>query len=88
MRPEDAGLVVNKNDGHDTTLTASVQTAGYLEDSHVLHGDAGNLAAFLYRLQQAEPACYQRIRSTVRMATSFLTTSTLPRVPSIRGGFC
>ena len=56
---------------HDTTLTAPVRTAGYLEDGRVLHGDAGNLAAFLYRLRQTQPACYQRIRSTVRMATSF-----------------
>ena len=56
---------------HDTTLAAPVRTAGYLEDSRLLHGDAGNLAAFLYRLRQTQPGCHQRIRSTVRMAASF-----------------
>ncbi|HQU45415.1 MAG TPA: AAA family ATPase [Pirellulales bacterium] len=66
---------------HDTTLAAPVRTAGYLEDSRVLHGDAGNLAAFLYRLQQTQAACYQRIRSTIRMATSFFDDFSLAPRP-------
>lgn len=66
---------------HDTTLTAPVRTAGYLDDNRALHGDAGNLAAFLYRLEQTQPGCYQRIRSTVRMAAPFFDDFSLAPRP-------
>jgi predicted ATPase len=56
---------------HDTTLTAPVRMAGFIEDNRVLRGDAGNLAAFLYRLQQTQPVRYKQVRSTVRLAAPF-----------------
>jgi predicted ATPase len=56
---------------HDTTLTASIRSAGYIEDNRQLHGDGGNLAAFLYRLKMMNKNAYARIVSTVRMCAPF-----------------
>ncbi len=57
---------------HDTTLTASIRSAGYIEDNRQLHGDARNLAAFLYRIKKTNKNVYQRIVSTVRLCAPFL----------------
>ena len=56
---------------HDTTLTASVRSAAYVEDNRFLRSDGNNLAAFLYRLQQVQPKAYGHIRSTVRLVAPF-----------------
>jgi len=54
----------------DTATTAAVRRTGYIHDNRVLHSDAGNLAAFLYRLKNsadpAEHVAYGRIVATIR----------------------
>src|SRR5207302_1848571 len=53
---------------HDTSATARVRLYGYVGDNRPLMPDAGNLAAFLYRLQDHDQgATYDRIVSTVRL---------------------
>jgi predicted ATPase len=57
---------------HDTSSTARVQQFGYVGDNRPLLPDGGNLAAFLYRLQnQDQGFAYQRIVSTVRMIAPY-----------------
>jgi predicted ATPase len=49
-----------------------VQQFGYIGDNALLLPDAGNLAAFLYRLEyQDHGAAYKRIVSTIRMIAPF-----------------
>jgi predicted ATPase len=56
---------------HDTSPSAKVKQTGDLEDNKVLQPDAGNLAAFLYRLQQTKPDHFQNIEDTVRQIAPF-----------------
>ncbi len=57
---------------HDTSDAAPVRQYGYVGDSHPLRHDAGNLAAFLYRLkQEPEPTTYHRIVTTIRLIAPF-----------------
>jgi len=51
---------------HDTSATSRMKQTGDLHENHRLESDAGNLAAFLYRLQEKDLSYYQLIRSTVR----------------------
>lgn len=53
---------------HDTSLNARVRGQGYLEDNRYLRSDGGNLAAFLYRLQQDSGtlAYYEKIERYIR----------------------
>ena len=37
---------------HDTSSNAKIRGQGYIEDNQYLNSDAGNLAAFLYRLRE------------------------------------
>lgn len=44
---------------HDTSVSARVRGQGYIEDNRYLKSDAGNLAAFLYRLKEnSDTAAY------------------------------
>lgn len=52
---------------HDTSDAANVKRTGALNDNLFLRSDAGNLAAFLYRLQTHHRAEYDRIRDAVRL---------------------
>jgi predicted ATPase len=57
---------------HDTSSTARVRQAGYIGDSRLLMYDAGNLAAFLYRLKSADDTtAYRRIVGTVQLIALF-----------------
>lgn len=57
---------------HDTSATARIKQAGYVDDNRFLRADAGNLAAFLLNLRDAFPDNYQRIVDTIqRVLTSF-----------------
>src|SRR5712692_3248149 len=56
---------------HDTSETAPVRKHCYIEDGQYLRSDAGNLAAFLYRLQQQQRAYYARIVKTIRQVAPF-----------------
>lgn len=46
---------------HDTSPSAKVKQTSDLNDNATLRGDAGNLAPFLYRLQETEPKAYHKI---------------------------
>ncbi len=52
---------------HDTSRQASVRRSHYIEDAKYLRDDAGNLAAYLYAMEQTRPDCYRRIMETVRL---------------------
>jgi predicted ATPase len=57
---------------HDTSATARVRQYGYIGDNRWLMPDGGNLAAFLYRLQnQDQGVAYRRIVNTIRMIAPF-----------------
>ncbi len=46
---------------HDTSLTAEVRNKSYIEDNRYLKSDGGNLAAFLFNIQENYPKYYDRI---------------------------
>lgn len=56
---------------HDTSRNAPPKQTGELDDNERLRSDAGNLAAFLYRLQETDTASYRDIVETVRMMAPF-----------------
>lgn len=56
---------------HDTSSSARVKQTGDVDDNRRLHPDAGNLAAFLYRLQQKHPGHFKNIEDTVRQIAPF-----------------
>jgi predicted ATPase len=56
---------------HDTSALARVKQKGDLQDNTVLRSDAGNLAAFLYRLQETRPDILSNIKGIVRMVAPF-----------------
>ena len=56
---------------HDTTATAGVRHKGQLNDNEYLRAGAENLAAFLYRIREANPTNYKQIRDIVRLAAPF-----------------
>ena len=56
---------------HDTSSTAHIRQKGDIDNNRFLMSDGGNLAAFLYKLQQKEPDCYQRIVGTIRQIAPF-----------------
>lgn len=56
---------------HDTSGTAPVKQTGKLSDNARLRSDAGNLAAFLYRLQQRHGDSYRNVTDAVRLVAPF-----------------
>ncbi len=56
---------------HDTSSSAKVKQLGHVDDNQTLRTDAGNLAAFLFLLQEKEPERYRNIVDTVRMVAPF-----------------
>lgn len=56
---------------HNTSSTARIRNKWDLNDGRWLKEDAGNLAAFLFRLQQMEPKYYDRIVNTIRLILPF-----------------
>ncbi len=57
---------------HDTSPTSHIRGKGYIEDNKFLRHDAGNLAAFLYRLLQTHPDHYKRIVATIQQIAPFI----------------
>lgn len=51
---------------HDTSSEAKIRNKGYIGDNSYLRSDAGNLAAFLYMLQEAHAEDYRLIIQTLR----------------------
>ncbi len=56
---------------HNTSETARIRQKWSVDESAWLKEDAGNLAPFLFRLRREEPAYYQRIIRTIRLALPF-----------------
>ena len=56
---------------HDTSSSTAVKQTGDLHDNRFLKADAGNLAAFLYRLQEKTPDHFKNIEDTVRQVAPF-----------------
>jgi predicted ATPase len=56
---------------HDTSSTSNFRLNGDINRNRSLEGDGGNLAAVLYKIQQTEPECYQRIVGTIRQIAPF-----------------
>ena len=56
---------------HDTSRTSVMKRSGPLHDNQFLREDAGNLAAFLFLLQEKHPASFRRIEMTVRSIAPF-----------------
>jgi predicted ATPase len=57
---------------HDTTATAAVRRAGYIEDNRGLRHDSANLAAMLYLYRQTRPPIYRRILGSLRQVAPFI----------------
>ncbi|MFL6290748.1 MAG: AAA family ATPase [Thermoanaerobaculia bacterium] len=72
---------------HDTSPTARARQYGYIGDNRWLMPDAGNLAAFLFRLrEQNGGAVYKRIVSTIRLIAPFFDDFDLePAEPNKKG---
>ncbi len=56
---------------HDTSDTAAMRRTCSVRDNEWLRPDGGNLAAFLYLLQEEEPDTYDLICETVRLVAPF-----------------
>lgn len=56
---------------HDTSDQAAVKRFGPIGDNRALRRDAGNLAAFLYRLRETDVPSYERIVSAIRLVAPF-----------------
>jgi len=62
---------------HDTSDAARAKQTGDLHDNAYLRPDAGNLAAFLYRLRKTQPDAYRNITEVVRLVAPFFGSFTL-----------
>jgi len=56
---------------HDTSDTANVKRLQAINDNVKLRQDAGNLAAFLYRVKKTSPKHYKFILNTIRQVAPF-----------------
>lgn len=56
---------------HDTSTTAAMRRDQYLHEWRELKPDAGNIAAFLYRLRQTDKDRYAEIRYHVRLVAPY-----------------
>ena len=56
---------------HDTSGTAAVRGPSDVNDNRFLRPDAGNLAAFLYGLQEAHPDHFRNIEDTFRQIAPY-----------------
>jgi predicted ATPase len=56
---------------HDTSETASIRLSQDVDRTRFLLSTGGNLASFLFMLQQEFPAHYQRIVTTIRLAVPY-----------------
>ncbi len=66
---------------HDTSDSALVKKVHDINDNRFLKPDAGNLAAFLLRLQKSGQEHYEAIRDTVRMVAPFFDDFILHPMP-------
>lgn len=57
---------------HDTSARARIRQKWRIDDSRYLKEDAGNLGAFLLRLQEEQPAFFKRIVEVIRQVVPFV----------------
>ena len=65
---------------HDTSRSADVMGLCNIVDNDILHSNAGNLAAFLMRMAQANPEHYAQIEETVKQVAPFFGAFVLKEV--------
>jgi predicted ATPase len=65
---------------HDTSPLSRIRQHGNIHDNRYLRDDAGNLAAYLYMLQQTQERYYKRIVATIQQIAPFFRDFAL--VPS------
>lgn len=65
---------------HDTSPSAPVMGVCNVVDSDVLHGNGGNIAAFLMAVAQSHPEHYARIEETIRQVAPFFGAFVLKEV--------
>lgn len=56
---------------HDTSKTAKIKLKGNIDDNKSLREDGGNLAAFLYLLQEKYPKDFKRIEMVIRSVAPY-----------------
>jgi len=56
---------------NDTSSLSAVRRSCDIDDNRSLHPEAGNLAAFLYAMEQVSPKQFDLIRRTVRLVAPF-----------------
>ncbi|MEA5458122.1 AAA family ATPase [Arcicella sp. LKC2W] len=56
---------------HDTSKTAKIKQKGNIDDNQYLFEDAGNLAAFLYFLQEKHPKSFIKIEMLIRSVAPY-----------------
>jgi len=56
---------------HDTSSASNMKAPSNTTDYAFLHEDGGNLAAFLYRLQEAEPDSFKMIEKVIQSIAPF-----------------
>lgn len=64
---------------HDTSSASKMKQMQKVDDNHRLQGDASNIAAYLYLLQEKHPASYKKIVSTIKRVTPFFDDFVLQR---------
>ncbi len=70
---------------HDTSDTSAMKQSGPLDDNRYLRENAGNLAAFLYLLQEKHPKNFRRIEMAVRSIAPFFERFDLKPLERLRG---
>jgi predicted ATPase len=66
---------------HDTSEAAGVLHENQKNDNEYLRPDGRNLAAFLYRTRQVDPAAYAKVRDVVKLAAPFFEDFKLRPMP-------
>jgi len=56
---------------HDTSSTATVKQSCHINNNRKLAFDAGNLAAFLYKLKQIDGFSFNRIEETIKLVAPY-----------------
>ncbi|MFT6961795.1 MAG: putative ATPase [Flammeovirgaceae bacterium] len=56
---------------HDTSPTAKVKRKGAIDDNHFLREDAGNLAAYLFWMQEKFPNSFRKIEKSISSVAPF-----------------
>jgi predicted ATPase len=70
---------------HDTSITSSMRRECMIGDNEFFRHDASNLAAFLYRLQQNEPQCFNLIEGVIRSIAPYFNHFKLRENPNNKG---